>query len=900
MSFQKTKVAAAVALAFASMTAIAQQATDAMPTTTIEVTGIRASLQQSLSQKRNAESHIDVITAEDIGKMPDKNVADSLARLPGVTISSASGNEGGFDENDRVSMRGTNPSLTQTLINGHNMAAGDWFVLNQAGAGVGRSISYTLLPSELVSRVEVRKSSEASLVEGGVTGSVDIITRKPLDFKKQMTAEVTLGVVHAQLAKETDPQFSALFNFKNDANTAGVMLQVFSEKRSLRRDGQEILGYDRVAPGSALAVSNPDLANVWYPRAIGSALFEQVRERTGGLIDVQFKPSKDFNLNITGFSSKLDAANYNRNYLTFSPFFIGAGVAPNAGYVVKNTGGVKTLTEATFTGVPGTTYGLYDEISRPDAGSKSNFISIEGKYKVSNALKVSGQLGTSKGEGYTPTQDIAEWDIAKGAGVSWKLNGIDSGANVKFGNNNNASPAGISLDWIFGNQEIAIKDQEDWAQFDGEYSLDGGVFTAIKFGVRAAEHNRDNPHTLNQRPALDGSAFSAAAIPVSVSQYPGNFASGLGGEFPRSIWYQTAEQMAAFAKTYAYRPQDGSREYWLDNFSLEEKSSAAYVQATMEGAGWSGNIGLRAVKTKEHIVLNRGADAGTPGAITTSLFGPYVKYVTEHTYNDLLPSANLRFDLRKDLVGRVAISKTMTRPDFGALASAVSLTPPAASERAGSGSGPNPDLKPIRSNNVDGSLEWYFAPRALASAGLFYMDLTSYVGLGQVEKTFKTFSSTDPNGTDRLYVMSVPINTSAKVKGIELAYEQPLSANFGFATNYTYADAKDADGGAVVGASKNTYNLSGYFENDKYNARLSYSHRSDFYSGLDRQTAFSQAAVGTLSASLGYKINDNFSIALDMHNLNKPKLKYFALNEDQPRSIYQSGRQFFLTLRAKM
>src|SRR6202040_1167730 len=114
----------------------------------------------------------EVISAEDIGKMPDKNVADSLARVPGVTTSSASANEGGFDENDRVSMRGTNPSLTQTLVNGHGIAAGDWFVLNQVQK-VGRSVSYTLLPSEIVSKGGVEKSSSASLVEGGVAGSVN-------------------------------------------------------------------------------------------------------------------------------------------------------------------------------------------------------------------------------------------------------------------------------------------------------------------------------------------------------------------------------------------------------------------------------------------------------------------------------------------------------------------------------------------------------------------------------------------------------------------------------------------------------------------------------------------------------------------------------------------------------
>src|SRR5579862_4362709 len=99
----------------------------------VVVTGIRASLEQSIEKKRAAVNTVDVITAEDIGKLPDKNVADALQRLPGVTISSAGANEGGFDEPDRVSMRGTNPSLTLTTINGHSVASGDWFVLDQTG-----------------------------------------------------------------------------------------------------------------------------------------------------------------------------------------------------------------------------------------------------------------------------------------------------------------------------------------------------------------------------------------------------------------------------------------------------------------------------------------------------------------------------------------------------------------------------------------------------------------------------------------------------------------------------------------------------------------------------------------------------------------------------------------------
>src|ERR1700720_3211231 len=215
----------ALGLAFLVPASMALAATAASEDTALQeivVTGIRQSVQVSLDAKRSAVDLVDVISAEDIGKLPDKNIADSLARVPGITTSSAGANEGGFDENDRVSMRGTNPSLTQTLINGHNVSSGDWFVLDQTGT-VGRSVSYTLLPSEIVSQVVVEKSSSASLVEGGVAGSVDIITRKPLEFSKEFTLEASAGAVYADLPSKGAGQYSALANFKNDANNFGVM-----------------------------------------------------------------------------------------------------------------------------------------------------------------------------------------------------------------------------------------------------------------------------------------------------------------------------------------------------------------------------------------------------------------------------------------------------------------------------------------------------------------------------------------------------------------------------------------------------------------------------------------------------------------------------------------------------
>ena len=240
---RSTLIGTAVAIALFGSEDSARAADGALEE--IVVTGIRYANQISLDAKRAGDSVTEVISAEDIGKMPDKNIADSLARLPGVTTSSASANEGGFDENDRVSMRGTNPSLTQTLINGHNVAAGDWFVLNQVQQ-VGRSVSYTLLPSELVDQIVVHKSSQASLVEGGVAGSIDIRTRRPLGFKEDLTFNLSAGAVYAEQPDEFDPQMNGLFNCKNAEGTFGVMLQAFLEERHLRRDGVEVLGYETI------------------------------------------------------------------------------------------------------------------------------------------------------------------------------------------------------------------------------------------------------------------------------------------------------------------------------------------------------------------------------------------------------------------------------------------------------------------------------------------------------------------------------------------------------------------------------------------------------------------------------------------------------------------------------
>jgi iron complex outermembrane receptor protein len=916
MNFKQKPIASAVTLALlsASFYASAQQAPAPETKETVTVTGIRFSVEKSLETKRNADAVVEVITAEDVGKAPDKNIADAVSRVPGVTISSQSGGSGGFDENDRVSMRGTNPSLTQTLVNGHAIASGDWFVLDQVGK-VGRSVSFSLLPSELVSQVIIRKSATADLVEGGVAGAVDIITRKPLQFAKAITAEGGVGLVYADLPKKTDPQLNALVNWKNPANTMGVMIQAFSETRHLRRDGQEILGYGTISPTNPIAVAHPDLAGVAYPTLIGSALFEQKRERKGGLIDIQIRPMNDLELDFSAFRSHMEATNYNRNWMFWGTKVIGDEHRLPSSYTIRNG----TLVAATFPNIGTATnpvrYAVVDDIYRPDAFSETRFYNLDAKWRLSDRLTFLGQIGTTRGTGETPKQAVFEGDIFN-TGASYSMNGVGSPVDVSFPSGNPASFTGASLDWIFGASPAKTEDRERYAKVDAEWALDAGALTGVKFGYRNAEHKRET-FFVNQGPKWAADPFNPANLPQwNGETYPGNFASRLGGNFPRNVWMLSPGELQRWGELYSNR-DPAEREDWTGEFALKEKVDAGYLMASFEGSRWSANAGVRLVKTREEVTVNvaiptsvcapLAACPQVPGAITTSAFGPFYKKLITHDYNDVLPSANLKLDLGGNRIARFALARTLARPDYSALAGSVT-----ADDTTHTGNGGNPDLKPIRSTNVDAAFEWYYAPRALLQVGLFHMDLKNYVAFG----TYQTQLLNIRTGTFDTYTISAPTNSKGRISGIELGWQQPFGGGFGVQANYTYADAKEkkdcnsADAAQraacqaatddLVGASKNTYNLAAYYENRGFGARIAYTYRSAFFVGLDRSSPQYQDDTGTLAASLNYNVTGNISLHFDALNLNDPVLKYYGANKDQPRAFYVNGRQYYFTVRFKI
>ena len=866
------------------------------PIETVVVTGIRASNERALEIKRNAVNYVDAVSSEDIGKLPDKNVADALQRVPGVDTYSTAGGEGGFDENDRIAIRGTNPSLTNTTIDGHTVSTGDWFILDQFST-VGRSVSYTLLPSEVVNNVVVSKSQSADMIEGGVAGSVDIQTHKPLDFEKPLTLEALAQGVYSDLPGKIQPQVNALASWHNDGGTFGVLVQGFYEKRSIRRDGQEFLGYNSVAATDTAAQGAGAVpVGTLYPSLIGSALFEQTRTREGGMVAAEWEPMKSLDLTATGFYSHLNATNFNENYLAWvvneiqnnkpSSFTVGNGTLTSATFPLNNP---------SANPVDGV---VTDNISRPDEGSDTWFADLDGNYHPNEDWTIHGKIGYTRGVGYSPTQPAFEVNAPTGL----IYNMTAQGASVSFPNINPANAGALANDWSWSDKVTSV-DKEFYAQADAEDELDWGVIKSIKFGGRFADHQRNVDTYDHGGCALCGQSFAT----VSTSDYPSDYGSGLG--IPGLLTHVAMGNQklidAAIDPVFVPTATGPGGQvhywyYWPGSFRVYEYDTAGYIMANFGGDNWDGNAGVRVVNTRLDSWVNVPDGAFTspaqtacanPGAMV-SIYGCWGIDKVRHSYWDVLPSVNLNFHLTDEQVLRFDAGEVMSRPDYSALAGSVALT-----DLIFTGSGGNPDLKPIRAAEFQGSWEWYYGKDSLVSVGLFYLDLSTDVAFGTHTGLFPDASL--PGNPLKLYTITSPINSSGKDEGVELSWQQPLWDDFGVITNYTYANGSDALGGPLLGDAKNTFNITGYYENDWLSARLAYTYRTAVLIGLDRSTAENQAATGNLDASVNVTLTDNVAIVFDALNLTDEALHYYANNTSQPRAFYDNGRQFFLGVSLK-
>jgi len=869
---------------------------------TVVVTGIRKSLQSALKQKRNSDRVEEIITAEDIGKFPDKNVADSLARATGVNVVTGSANAGGFGENERVSIRGTDPNLNLTLMDGHNMASGDWFVLDQTNGG--RSFNYTMLPSEVVGTVEVIKASSADLPEGGVGGTVDVHVRKPLDLPPSTFAASAQGM-YATLAQKWQPNVSGMYSWHDANRSLGILVGAFYEGREFRRDGQEVLGYSNV---TNFAKSGKTLA---VPSLIGSAFFTQKRVRQGGNFMVQYKPSDTLEFDVSGLYTHLEANNSNHNFMMWGTQLtavngdhydsngnlvtaLGIGDAGSSLTSYTTSNGYVTSASWTASSTPAV---VQDDIFRT-AHSDSYDINVDGIWKPSDKWTIKGQLGFTSGNGNT--DDTAAWETYwTGVGASYTLGKVTQAAFPGLpADSTSAAYLNNNFSWSWGGN-IKSPDREAYAKLDVDHHVGDGLFRDVLFGVRATDHY----HAVNYTAygwAGNGANSGTSNVDLGTvfkgDKTPSDYGDGLPGTIPG---YSYANEAAVYDYLNTHNGGRVFGFYGPGSFAVREKTNAYYAMTKLGGDNWRGNIGVRAVHTETDSIQY---STSAPNRTIASIFAPpnpitndpggYGAEVAKNSYWDILPSANFTYNVNPELLFRVSAGKVMSRQGYAQLAGSYSVDDLNLQGTAGG----NPDLLPFRAWQYNAGVEWYYAPQALVSFTVFDLQIENFV----TQHKFNQFIKTQLHPAGATFEMTGPINGGGgKNLGYEFSLQQPLPAGFGFIANYTYSDARRNDGQPVDGNSKNTFNLTGYFENDKVSTRLAYNFRSKFVSGLDRGSFMWQDDFGSLDGSFSYNVNSHIALTLDAQNLLHEKLYYFVGTPEIPRAVYDNGQSWYVGVRLK-
>ena len=838
----------------------------------IVITGLRASIQASLDRKKRSDIVSEVVTAQDIGKFPDKNVADSLGRLTGVNVVTGSANAGGFAENQNISIRGTDPALNLTLLDGHGIATGDWFVLDQTAGG--RSFDFSLLPSEIVGRLEVYKASEADLPEGGVGGTVNVITRRPFDLHAGSVSLTAQGNYN-DLSGKWGSQISGLASWKNSSGTFGILGTAFYQERFLRRDGQEFLGYTAYPDfyGTGQTVSAPNL--------IGWAYFRQKRIRKGGTVSLQFKPSSAFELDVNGLYSRLDANNVNSNSMAWISNVINNGATLGAytvtnGYLTAASFGSTTANDSPTNGR------VQDDIFR-QAYSSTWDVNADATWNISPRATLSGQVGYTEGKG--ATSDTYAWETYWHTGVNYQFQG--RGAMVDYPGlpADPTSPAYLDnfYSWSWGGH-ITSPDHEFYARGDLDYKFDNGFLKDIKIGGRYTDHKRSLDYIAY---AWAGNGLYSGTQTVNLGTVfngdvtPSDFGDGLTGVEGYSLanQQQVLQELGTNGgRVFAFYPQA--------SFSVKEKTEGGYAMARFDDdSHWRGNIGVRAVRTDQDTIQY---SPNAPVANAVTIFcGTCGTVEVKRSYWDILPSANVTYEAQPDLLFRAGAARVMTRPGYAQLAGAFTVNDTIFTGSAGG----NPNLKPFRAWDFNAAAEWYYGKQSLLSVNVFYLDISSYITTATFTEFLKTIRN--PQGHD--FLISGPVNGSGGTnKGFEINWQQPIAYGFGFIANYTYADAKTKDGQPIDGNSKNTYNLTAYFENKLLSARLAYTFRSKFRSGIDRSTPMWQDNFGTLDGSLIVNVTKNVALTVDAQNLLNRKLFYFVGDPSIPRAQYNNGRTFWV------
>ena len=827
----------------------------------ITVTGIRASQQKSVETKRNADAIVDAITAEDIGKFPDTNVAESLSHIPGVTIDRL------FGQGDRVSINGVDPSLNMTLLNGQPVASLPFLY----GAQPNRGFDFTMLPSQIVGRLEVYKSPEARLPEGSIGGTIILHTREPLDMKAN-TVSANVGYAYNDQASKGQPNAGGTYSWKNADSTFGVALSGEHFEEQIDRQGIEVFSYNKLSdwaprsPAIAQAIANGTVSpNDQAPSEINSAWFQQKRERNSATVGLQFRPNDRVDVSLNTLYVKENFDNWNQSLYpipTFTPQNIDSIYKAPNGIIAGHVCGNDSPT------CPGIANSILDSNIRQSEVTTKD-IDLKGKYR-GDGWDVTGQIGWTKADNPSSNQTFIE--PVYGGGYSFNL-----GQGVNFDNPQAArDPANWSTATADGGfagnlGQIPSHSKEKYGQLDFGKDFDG-FLNQVLIGARY------NDHTESQTQHVFQGVNTGTLAQIGTDGYTNTG----DADFEQHI-----------------QPSKGGQEAWVNGsplniddpgsflngtYSVNQKTWAGYLQGNYATTDVHGNIGVRYVHSK---TAGSGYSyAGQPDVNTA------VWRTSTGTQGNWLPAFNIAWDVTPDITLRAAASKVLSWPAYNMLVGNLFLN-----DTVLTGTGGNPNLKPYKATNFDGSAEYYFSNDSVAAIAVFYKKIDNYIlSLANPETQFNSTT-----GVFNTYSITRPTNAGAgKIKGFNLSLQQAIGdTGFGFAANYTYSDGTSDQGSPLPFNSKNSYNLSPYYDKGPLTARLTYNRRSKYFAG--GYVAGAPPAYvdnfATLDASVGWKFTPNFSLNIDALNLTNETYFQYYTSKEFVAAKYQNGRRYMASVR---
>jgi TonB-dependent receptor len=889
----------------------------------IIVRGVRGSLLRSIDTKRDATTIVDAISAEELGKFPNRNVAEALANIPGVTVG-----RDGRGEGRSVTVRGLGEDFALTSLNGRILPTD----------GPDRSFAFDVLPSEVISGAEIQKAAQASQLEGSIGGNIDLRTARPFDHKGFHAAGSIEGQYN-QFAEKGGVKASGVVSttFAND--TMGFLVSGTYNKYKFRTDNLGEYSSTDTFDIATSATGERSVAQVPsggvivpYFYSVGYVLGE--RRRWGGSAAYQWKPSSNFEFRLDGiYSNYTDLEHNHRVSVGLTPLADDGSTRWDLNDITIDKNKVVT----SYTVDPATidvlatdeprnsiTYQLgghidWTPVERLKVGADAYFGRATDKTGGQNRFVVAG-IPNSRAQVTTRDNGIPDLILTiPNADGSLTNRPLDDAGNDD-----------LNVHYI-GIQGQNISDKTKGAKLDFRYDVDNGILKALTFGGAFTDRRKDVDVIDNQYTTAEnfsGYRFPFSAIGADVVEAPqvSNILPNLSGNFPRSIpTFNIDTYLASLSKAEnnpnildpstglpyptGYATQQVVPDQ-LASYRIHERTWNGYFMFNLQGDRWKADIGARYVNTTVNS-LGYGASvqsyAVTGVGTALVVFNPIEPITGGGSYSRLLPSANFAYDLAEGLRVRLAASQAISRPTFGQLSSAKDYSAAQSNTPVVTDAG-NPNLKPVSADQADISLEYYPTTRLALTAAAFYKHLTNFVTTRAVPFTLVPTNQVAGAPASFPFTELTYVNgDSAKVFGVEVGGQYFLDNGLGVQANATYNRSRAKTEGRpttdLQDAVPFSANAKLFYEKHGINASVSYQFQSKFtssqYSYIN-DLAIKQAPYHEMAASISYDILPQLTVYAQASNLLDSAIRRYSTFKNVPAFYEYTGRAFFFGVRARI